>query len=225
MNSQIKIFLSLIFFIVITISAQVFAQDTTKPDSSKHEMKKMGCGKDKSASEKSMDCKKGKETTTVSQINVGEVDKNKDGKVYQCPMCADQLTDEPGKCSKCEMELKETSLDDAQKALDKKTHEMMGNSKMDGQKMDHSKMMDHGMKHAGTDKMDMKKDNIVREGEIDLIAIDKNGDKKVFQDQMDWNVISDEAGECPLCGMKLKEVTLEKAKENLIKHNYKVKNQ
>ena len=154
---------------------------------------------------------------------MGEVDKNNDGKVFQCPMCVDQLADEPGKCSKCGMDLKEVSLDDAQKALDKKTHNMMGNSKMDGHKMDHSKMMNHEMKHADADKIDMKKDNIVREGEIDLMAIDKNGDKKVFQDPMDWNVISDEAGECPLCGMKLKEVTLEKAKENLIKHGFKIK--
>lgn len=117
MNSQIKIFLTLIFFIVITISAQVFAQDTAKPDSSKHEMKKMCCGKDKSTSEKSMDCKKGTETSTVSKINVGEADKNKDGKVYQCPMCADKLADEPGKCSKCGMNLKEAPLEEAKMNL------------------------------------------------------------------------------------------------------------
>jgi hypothetical protein len=225
MNSQIRIFLSIIFFIVITISTQDYAQDTAKPDSTEHNMKKMDNCKDKSASEKSMKCKKETKTTEVSRINIDEVDKNKDGKVFQCPMCADQLADEPGKCSKCEMDLKEVSIEDAQKALDKKSPDMMDHSKMDGHKMDHSKMMNHDMKHADHDKMDMKKDNIVREGEIDLMAIDKNGDQKVFQDQMDWNVISDEAGECPLCGMKLKEVTLEKAKENLIKHGYKVKDQ
>lgn len=220
MNFQMKKFLSLILFMVITISSQTVAQDTAEPDSTKHEMKKMDCCKDKSASEKSMDCKKGTETTTVSKINVSEVDKNKDGKVYQCPMCPDQLADEPGKCSKCGMELKEASLDDAQKALDKKTHGMMGDNKMD-----HSKMMNHEMKNADGDKMDMKKDNINREGEIDLIAIDKNKDGRVFQDMMDWNVISDEAGECPLCGMKLKEVTLNEAKENLVKHGFIIKNQ
>ena len=64
--------------------------------------------------------------------------------------------------------------------------------------------------------------SIVREGEINLKAIDANGDGMVFQDPMDWNVISDVPGKCPLCGMKLKEVSLEKAKENLIKHNFKV---
>lgn len=223
MYSQTKIFLSIIFFIVIIISSQTVSQNADKTDSAKHEMKMMGCCKDKSASEKSMDCKKETETTTASKINMVEVDKNKDGKVYQCPMCADQVADEPGKCSKCGMTLKEVSIDDAQKALDKKTPGMMGD--MGGQKMDHPKMMNHEMKHDDGDKMDIRKDNLVREGEIDLIAIDKNKDGKVFQDMMDWNVISDEAGECLLCGMKLKEVTLENAKENLIKHGFKIKNQ
>ena len=82
------------------------------------------------------------------------------------------------------------------------------------------KMMMKNMK----DKMKMKdKSSMVREGVIDLGAIDKNKDGKVFQDVMDWNVISDKPGTCPLCGMKLKEVTLEKAKENLLKNGFKVK--
>ena len=69
----------------------------------------------------------------------------------------------------------------------------------------------------------MSENSIVREGEINLTAIDANKNGKVYQDQMCWNVISDEPGECPQCGMILKEVSLEKAKENLIKHDYKVK--
>jgi hypothetical protein len=75
--------------------------------------------------------------------------------------------------------------------------------------------------------MNMDKQNldstIVRVGEIDLQAIDKNKDGMVYQDPMDWNVISDEDGECPICGMKLKEVSLNKAKENLLKHDFKMK--
>ena len=63
---------------------------------------------------------------------------------------------------------------------------------------------------------------IVREGVIDLNAIDENKDGKVFQDQMDWNVISDKPGKCPICGMTLKESSLNEAKENLIKHGFKV---
>jgi len=90
-------------------------------------------------------------------------------------------------------------------------HEM----KMDGKMDSHEKMK--------MDSSKIKEESIIRTGEIDLAAIDKNEDGKVYQDTMDWNVISDEAGECPLCGMKLKEVSLDKAKENLIKHNFKVK--
>jgi uncharacterized protein with PIN domain len=40
---------------------------------------------------------------------------------------------------------------------------------------------------------------------------------------MCWNVISDEAGECPQCGMKLKEVSLEEAKANLEENDFDVK--
>lgn len=68
-----------------------------------------------------------------------------------------------------------------------------------------------------------KDESIVRKGVIDLRVIDKNKDGKVFQDQMDWNVISDKPGTCPLCKMTLEEVTLKQAKENLKKNGFKVK--
>ncbi|MBA4407408.1 hypothetical protein C0389_09045 [bacterium] len=83
--------------------------------------------------------------------------------------------------------------------------------------------------HGDHSKVETKKDaerveNIIREEEpIDLKAIDKNKDGKVFQDMMDWNVISDKPAKCPLCKMVLKEVTLEEAKKNLEKHDFKVK--
>ena len=63
--------------------------------------------------------------------------------------------------------------------------------------------------------------SIVRNGIIDLKMIDANKDGMVYQDPMDWNVISDMPGKCPLCNMTLKEVTLEKAKENLWLHQTK----
>ena len=40
---------------------------------------------------------------------------------------------------------------------------------------------------------------------------------------MDWNVISDEPGRCPLCNMKLKEVSLDEAKKYLTENGYKSK--
>jgi hypothetical protein len=95
------------------------------------------------------------------------------------------------------------------------SHTKMTMANMD---MDSTHTTHHQMKTTETDKV-----SIVREGEIDLAAIDKNKDGKVYQDQMDWNVISDKAGECPQCGMTLKEVSMEKAKENLLKHDFKMK--
>jgi len=109
-------------------------------------------------------------------------------------------------------------------------------SDMNGHNMNHETMMDSSEmkkdhKHMDHDKMmssddkDVMKDNksIVHEGTIGLTEIDENGDGKVYQDQMCWNVVSDESGECPQCGMKLKEVSLEDAKNNLEENGYKTK--
>ncbi len=60
-------------------------------------------------------------------------------------------------------------------------------------------------------------------GVIDVKSIDDNKDGKVFQCPMDFNVLSDKPGVDPKCGMNLQEVTLKQAKENLIKHDFKVK--
>ncbi len=68
-----------------------------------------------------------------------------------------------------------------------------------------------------------KEESIVRTGVIDLKMIDKNNDGKLYQDMMDWNVISDEPGECPLCGMELMEMSIEAVKKNLIDNGFKVK--
>ena len=93
---------------------------------------------------------------------------------------------------------------------------MLGMGGMGGMSHNH----DHGAMNPEKQSADS---NIVRTGAIDLISIDKNNDGKVFQDQMDWNVISDAPGNCPLCKMTLKEVTLETAKKNLLDHNSKTK--
>ena len=88
----------------------------------------------------------------------------------------------------------------------------------------HGMMMDmkgmKGMKHESSAELDS---SVIRKGEIDLTAIDENKDGKVYQCQMDFNVLSDKPGVDPKCGMKLKEVSLEKAKENLLKNGFKVK--
>jgi len=58
---------------------------------------------------------------------------------------------------------------------------------------------------------------------INLKAIDKNKDGKVYQCPMDWDVLSDKPGKDPKCGMEMVEVTLKQAKKNLTDHGFKVK--
>jgi len=99
----------------------------------------------------------------------------------------------------------------------------------DGGKMDDVKQEKKDEKretpedNSTTNEQHHHSDSIVREGVIDLESIDKNKDGNLFQDMMDWNVISDEPGRCPLCNMKLKEATLEEVKANLEKNGFEYK--
>jgi Cu(I)/Ag(I) efflux system membrane fusion protein/cobalt-zinc-cadmium efflux system membrane fusion protein len=62
--------------------------------------------------------------------------------------------------------------------------------------------------------------SIIHEGTIDLKSIDTNKDGKLFECPMDWNVISDEDGRCPVCNMYLKEYTIDEVKTNLDKNGF-----
>lgn len=77
--------------------------------------------------------------------------------------------------------------------------------------------------HMSEQETPMPGEEAVRKGEIDVESIDENKDGMVYQDMMDWNVISDEPGKCPLCKMTLKEVTVKEAKENLVKNDFIIK--
>lgn len=78
-------------------------------------------------------------------------------------------------------------------------------------------------KHSEKKSDTIEKNPIIREGLIDIPGIDQNQDGFVYQCPMDWNVISDKSERCPICEMKLKKVSIEKARENLQKHGFKVK--
>ncbi|AFH48578.1 Membrane-fusion protein [Ignavibacterium album JCM 16511] len=65
--------------------------------------------------------------------------------------------------------------------------------------------------------------SIVYNGVIDVQSIDKNKDGKLWECPMDWNVISDESGRCPLCNMKLKEYSITEVKNNLEKNGFEYK--
>ena len=88
--------------------------------------------------------------------------------------------------------------------------------------------MQEGMQNSGS--MGMSGENAqmeskaewVRSEPIDVKALDVNGDGYVYQDPMDWNVIADQEGKCPKCGMTLKKVTVEQAEQNLKDNGFKV---
>jgi len=67
--------------------------------------------------------------------------------------------------------------------------------------------------------------SLVREGIIVIESIDANNDGKLYECLMDWNVISDEDGRCPVCNMYMKEYTIEEVKANLDKHGFEYKKQ
>ncbi len=154
-------------------------------------------------------------------MDMKSIDKNNDGVVYECPMKCEAPSDKPGECSKCGMKLKKIAIKDA-KTKTMTHNNMMNHSKMknNGKMMKHDKM--GNMKGMKMDHSNMET-HAVHKGTINVSKIDKNKDGKVFQDMMDWNVISDKAGECPVCGMTLKEVTIEQAERNLTKHGFKTK--
>ena len=63
----------------------------------------------------------------------------------------------------------------------------------------------------------------IRAQPVDVKALDLNRDGYVYQDPMDWNVIADEEGKCPKCGMVLVRVTVDEAIKNLKDNGFTVK--
>ncbi len=88
------------------------------------------------------------------------------------------------------------------------------NTDMKGMKMD---------KNSTEPPSEVKDTSIIRKGVIDIDAIDMNKDGKLYEDIMDWNVISDKPGTCPICGMKLQEMTIQQVKNNLKENGFKFK--
>jgi Cu(I)/Ag(I) efflux system membrane fusion protein/cobalt-zinc-cadmium efflux system membrane fusion protein len=86
-----------------------------------------------------------------------------------------------------------------------------GDTKTQGDKQ---KMKDETHNHSSS---------LVREGVIDVESIDVNEDGKLFECPMDWNVLSDEDGRCPVCNMYLKEFTIDEIKANLNKYGFEYK--
>ena len=73
---------------------------------------------------------------------------------------------------------------------------------------------------TNTEMIDQNKNqsDIVREKGFNVTSIDKNENGNVYQCPMDYEVISDEPDKCPKCGMKLEEVSIEKAQHDFDKY-------
>jgi len=103
-------FTKLFIIAVLFIASSIFAQDK----SMHMHMKEM---------------KSGKQTADSSIVRKGvidlkSIDKNNDGKVYQCPMEANVLSDAKGSCPECGMNLREVSIADAKTKLLKRGFEV-----------------------------------------------------------------------------------------------------
>ena len=80
----------------------------------------------------------------------------------------------------------------------------------------HEKHMENS--ETGETNKTVPDSSIIREAGFKVESADENNDGKVFQCPMDWEVISDEAGNCPICKMALEEFPVEEAQRNLEKH-------
>ena len=112
-------------------------------------------------------------------------------------------------------------LIDSESNLKAALSQFSSTSKSDTMKMESSKI--DTMKDMDKEKETKIEDSRIRKGVIDLSSIDENKDGRLYQDIMDWNVISDEPGRCPICNMKLKEFTIEEVKANLDENGFQYK--
>jgi hypothetical protein len=182
MKNLLKIVSFSIFTLLLVVGSS-FAQEEVK--SAKSE-KKCGSG---CCSTKDSDSKmKHSKMENKQMSNHHSIDKNKDGKIFECPMKCEAGKDAAGECSKCGMKLKEISVKDSEHKHGNKEHKMMDHSKMDHSKMKHSKMEHKEMSNHH--------------------SIDKNKDGKIFECPMKCEAGKDAAGECSKCGMDLNEVSI-----------------
>jgi len=70
-------------------------------------------------------------------------------------------------------------------------------------------------------KKDAKSSELIRSEGSDVTLLDKNGDGMLYQCPMDFQVISDTFGVCPVCKMDLMEYSVADAQTNLDKHYHK----
>ncbi|HSP87956.1 MAG TPA: efflux RND transporter periplasmic adaptor subunit [Ignavibacteriaceae bacterium] len=77
------------------------------------------------------------------------------------------------------------------------------------------KEVDHSQ-HSSI-QMEME-NNIVHKKDVKVSTLDKNKDGFVYQCPMDWEVISEVPGTCPICKMDLEKFSVSEAQKNLIEY-------
>lgn len=83
--------------------------------------------------------------------------------------------------------------------------------------------MDMNSKDKNASAEEKVKSELIRKGVINVEAIDLNKDGILYQDIMDWNVISDKETVCPLCGMTLRKMSIDQVKKNLKENGFEYK--
>lgn len=117
----------------------------------------------------------------------------------------------------------ESSLKTAMKNFSKQEtadKEMKGESKSSDHNSERNTKDEHNHSNQNEYGIDSP---LIRTGVVDVESIDKNGDGKLFECPMDWNIIADEYQRCPFCEMKMKEYTIEEVKNNLDEYGYEYK--
>ncbi len=104
--------------LAIVISSLTFAQDKQKTDVPKKAKKQMSCCGNMNAADTEAKSDSGKVNNEIV-VNLDDIDKNKDGKVFIDGMCPDVVKDEAGECPNCGMQLKEVSIKKAKLFLQK----------------------------------------------------------------------------------------------------------
>jgi hypothetical protein len=80
-----------------------------------------------------------------------------------------------------------------------------------------------GVKEVKKKQTAVKQAPVAYQGVIDVKAVDANKDGKIYQCPMDYNVLSDQPGNCTECNMDLEEVTIQEAEDNLVKNDFTIK--
>jgi len=82
-----------------------------------------------------------------------------------------------------------------------------------------TEMKEEKVDHSTHSPNQMQGENgIIRDKNVKVSSLDINKDGKVFQCPMDWEVISDKPGSCPICIMDLEEFSIDNAQKNLVEY-------